>query len=209
MFARKNNATASVLTFLVLTAAGVGSGCEQDRNAPVYELGSETHIAAISEKAAEEAVPLEDPRHEKNPEKGEGSDVDGDPRGILATLTDSAGAEAEIRTLLETQAQDWSLGRLEAFCAGYTDDATFISPTGLTQGRAAIFERYKKRYQEGDAEMGKLSFDYTKIEIGKELATVVLEWHLRFDADEPADGRSLVVLRKNKGSWEIIQDASM
>ena len=54
--------------------------------------------------------------------------------------------ETKVRAVLDEQAAAWSRGDLEAFCAIYADDATFVSPSGLTSGRQAVLERYRKKY---------------------------------------------------------------
>ena len=52
----------------------------------------------------------------------------------------------EVLALLDRQAAAWSRGDLDAFCSIYADDAVFLSPSGVTKGRAEVLARYKKKY---------------------------------------------------------------
>lgn len=129
-----------------------------------------------------------------------------------------AGAAA-----LETQAAAWNAGDFEAFCAVYGEDATYVSSTGLTRGRDAILARYRERFPDREA-MGNLSFEvlearpaagveFTKLgDAAPSRAhgvSVVARWRLTYDDREPAEGVTLIVLRRRGQGWEIVQDASM
>ena len=130
-----------------------------------------------------------------------------------------AGAEA----VLATQAAAWNAGDLEAFCAVYADDASYLSPTGITRGREAILERYRERYPDPSAR-GALSFEVveTRPAAGVEITllgdaapgrvhgvSVVARWRLTHADREPAEGLTLIVLRRRGDGWEMVQDASM
>lgn len=138
---------------------------------------------------------------------------------------DWAAARREIHTLLETQAQAWTRGDLEAFCSVYAEDAVFLSPTGLTRGAAAVLERYRKRYPTREA-MGRLSLQVVEMrplwgpEVsmledsvpgGIHAVSVAAEWKLERGLPGQADphGLTLVVLARRPGGWRILQDASM
>ncbi len=74
-----------------------------------------------------------------------------------------AAAREQIATLLEKQATDWNRGDLAAFTAVYDEDAVFVSPTGVTRGRAAVLDRYRKRYPD-QAAMGTLKLRDRRVE---------------------------------------------
>lgn len=130
---------------------------------------------------------------------------------------------ADLEKLLREQSEAWNRGDLEAFCSVYADDATFSSPTGLTRGREAVLERYRKRYPDSAA-MGRLTLDVDVFEPvwGMEVdlagdavpgsihgASIAARWTLDY-ADRPAaTGRTLLVLRRTRTGWVIVQDASM
>src|SRR6266850_2434740 len=67
-------------------------------------------------------------------------------------------ARREIEDLLAHQADAWNRGDIEAFCSVYADDATFLSPAGVTNGRQAVIDRYRSRYPD-QAAMGQLSLE--------------------------------------------------
>jgi peptidoglycan/xylan/chitin deacetylase (PgdA/CDA1 family)/ketosteroid isomerase-like protein len=137
----------------------------------------------------------------------------------------SEAAKAEIIALLRRQADDWTRGDVDAFCAIYAEDATFISPTGVTLGRQAIVDRYKKKYP-GKEKMGALSLEVieTRLHQGWEVsragdavpskihgASTMLRWTIRrADQAQPLTGLALITLTpKEGGGWWIVQDASM
>ncbi|MEO8277396.1 MAG: nuclear transport factor 2 family protein [Thermoanaerobaculia bacterium] len=117
----------------------------------------------------------------------------------------------ELGALLDRQAADWSRGDIEAFASIYADDATFVAPSGMTQGRAALVERYRKRYPDRAA-MGALTLEVLELRAaGSDAATasLVARWTLRFAEKPPASGLTLLVFERQKGGWRIVQDASM
>jgi uncharacterized protein (TIGR02246 family) len=128
---------------------------------------------------------------------------------IALQLLLAAPPEAAIQAELTRQAGAWNRGDLGAFCAFYADDAVFISPTGVTKGRQAVFDRYKKRYPT-PAAMGTLTLEAIDTRLfGQEGATAMARWTLAYPDKPPATGLTLVVLRREGKEWRIVQDASM
>jgi uncharacterized protein (TIGR02246 family) len=128
----------------------------------------------------------------------------------------TAAAETEVKALLTRQAEAWNRGDLEAFCAVYAEDAAFVSPSGLTKGRAALLERYKKRYPTPEA-MGTLSFEFLDTRTAWGMAapadvravSIVARWRLDSPDKAPLAGLTLLVLKRRGDAWAIVQDASM
>lgn len=129
-------------------------------------------------------------------------------------------AEGAVKALLATQSAAWNRGDLEAFTAVYAEDASFLSPNGITHGRHQVLERYRLRYPDKKA-MGTLTLEVQETRMfstgaGKSCAvqgvSVAARWRLAYP-DQPekktAEGSTLLVLRPRGGSWEIVQDASM
>ncbi len=129
----------------------------------------------------------------------------------------------EISGLLQDQVSAWNRGDVRVFCSAYTEDATFVSPAGLTRGRAGIQERYSKKYSTKEL-MGTLSLRTieTRLHQGFEVsrfgdaepsrvhgATAVLEWKLEYPSKPAASGWSLITLIPTATGWRITQDASM
>jgi uncharacterized protein (TIGR02246 family) len=129
-------------------------------------------------------------------------------------------AEEAVKALLATQSAAWNRGDLEAFTAVYAEDASFLSPTGITHGRHQVLERYRLRYPDKKA-MGTLTLEVQEARsfsagAGRSCAvqgvSVAAHWRLAYP-DQPdkktAEGSTLLVLRPRGDSWEIVQDASM
>jgi uncharacterized protein (TIGR02246 family) len=135
-----------------------------------------------------------------------------------ANPPDVKATTAELQAFLDAQATDWTEGDLEGFCAVYAEDAVFISPSGKTVGRQAIFDRYTKRYREGGAKMGALTLtvDDVRLSPSGDMAAIAMRWSLTWERQDPASGLSLITLVKQgppgadgERSWQIVQDASM
>lgn len=131
---------------------------------------------------------------------------------LLAASAYGAGAatpDVAIGSLLREQSTAWNRGDLEAFCAVYADDATFISPSGLTKGRQAVLARYRKKYVD-KAGMGSLSLDIQEVRsLQPASASVVARWTLTWPDKPKASGLTLLVLTLTPQGWRIVQDASM
>ncbi len=129
---------------------------------------------------------------------------------LFAAVHAATPADAELAKLLHDQAAAWSRGDLEAMCSVYADDATFISPSGLTQGRQKVLERYRAKYVD-KAGMGSLSLEIqeTRALGSPDAVSVIARWTLTWPDKPAASGLTLLVLRKTKAGWRIVQDASM
>jgi len=131
-----------------------------------------------------------------------------------APTTGADGLRAEIRALLDEQAAAWTRGDLDAFCAGYAEDALFVSPTGLTRGRTEVLARYRSRYPDRAA-MGALALELLEVRAAPgegppRAASAVARWTLSGPQRETATGLTLLVFhRRGTGPWQVVQDASM
>jgi uncharacterized protein (TIGR02246 family) len=136
--------------------------------------------------------------------------------GALSTTAGpaSAGEPADAVALLQTQGGAWNRGDLAAFCEVYAEDATFLSPSGITRGRQAVLDRYRKRYPD-KAAMGTLALEPIETrpappgEAGGVLAvTIAARWTLSYPDKPAATGLTLLVLHRAGARWQIVQDAS-
>lgn len=138
--------------------------------------------------------------------------------GLLVRVIRDVAAESGAAAVLRRQTDAWNGGDLEAFCSVYDEDATFVSPSGVARGRAAVLDRYRKRYPD-HAAMGTLRLDVlharTAVDPGTtgEPArptgvTIVARWHLTYPEKPEASGLTLLVLRPRGDGWEITEDAS-
>lgn len=135
-------------------------------------------------------------------------------------------AASQVTKLLADQAAAWNRGDLAAFAAFYAEDAAFVAADGVTRGRRELLERYRRRYPDRAA-MGTLTLEVVEISpaSGSEIMplggarpsrvhglSVVARWtlaHPEGAGRETTSGHTLLVLRRGRESWEIVQDASM
>jgi peptidoglycan/xylan/chitin deacetylase (PgdA/CDA1 family)/ketosteroid isomerase-like protein len=135
-------------------------------------------------------------------------------------------ARAEVEALLQAQSAAWNRGDLDAFTSVYAEDASFLTPTGLTSGRQQVLERYRRRYPDRAA-MGTLTLEVIEVRpaqgveftVGGDARpgrvfglSVAAHWRLAYP-DQPekktAQGLTLLVFQRHGDSWQIVQDASM
>ena len=127
----------------------------------------------------------------------------------VSQLSSTDTLRAELAALLAAQAADWSRGDVPAFASIYAEDATFVAPSGMTQGRAALVERYRKRYPDRAA-MGTLALELLELRPGGEsTASVVARWTLAYPDKAAVSGLTLLVFHRLPAGWRIVQDASM
>ena len=128
---------------------------------------------------------------------------------VMSSAARTAGAEEEIRALLDGQVASWNKGNLDEFADAYwkSPNLVFMSAAERTSGWEAMRERYRKRYQGEGKEMGKLDF--------RELDVVVLapdagfargRWRLKLANGTEPGGLFTVILRKLPEGWRIIHD---
>ena len=131
------------------------------------------------------------------------------PRNVLdASQQDPAHA---IRGVLDLQVDAWNRGDLAGYMAGYwnSPDLTFFSGGTVTKGWQPTLGRYRKRYQSGGREMGKLDFSDISIEmLGPESAVARGRWHLAMKNAGQPKGLFTVIFRKFPEGWRIIHDHS-
>lgn len=125
-----------------------------------------------------------------------------------ATVPLSRSSEPEVRSLIERQVAAWNRGDLEGFCAGYSENAVFVSPSGITHGRAEVLARYQKKYGGQPETMGQLALEPLDVRPSSDQVSVVAKWTLTW-SDHQATGSTLVVFQRNGTGWSIVHDASM
>jgi uncharacterized protein (TIGR02246 family) len=131
------------------------------------------------------------------------------PPGPAADARRQVEIRKAVKAVLDRQVQAWNRGDLEGFASVYAEDAAFVSPTGLTRGRHAVLERYRKRYPDKVA-MGTLSLEVVETRLADlHGASVVARWTLAYPGKPAASGLTLLVLHPRGDAWMIVQDASM
>jgi beta-aspartyl-peptidase (threonine type) len=128
--------------------------------------------------------------------------------GLLLRSPSSGAGRRAIRQVLLRQQAAWNEGSLEEFMDGYwnSPDLTFVSGPDQTRGWEATLERYRKRYQQGGGEMGRLSF--TDLDIEPQTADSALvhgRWRV-VTTKETLGGRFILTFRKFPQGWRIVRD---
>jgi ketosteroid isomerase-like protein len=137
---------------------------------------------------------------------------------LTFALTSLARADAEmpgapapdsaaIVQVLQTQADAWNRGDIDAFMQTYApvDDLRFASGGNVTYGWKPTLERYKRRYPDRAA-MGTLAFsELTVTELSPDAALVFGHWQLTRAHDTPHGLFTLLVGRTTAG-WKIFAD---
>jgi len=119
--------------------------------------------------------------------------------------------QAAIRKVLDVQVDAWNRRDLEGFMAGYwnSPNLTFFSGAKATQGWQATLDRYRKNYQSGGAEMGKLEFSDLQVEmLGPQSAFVRGQFHLTLSNGKQPHGLFTLVFREFPEGWRIVHDHS-
>jgi len=119
--------------------------------------------------------------------------------------------EAAIRNVLQTQVESWNRHDLEGFMAGYWNSPalTFFSGASEAQGWEATLERYRQKYQTGDAEMGKLEMTDIRVEmLAPQAAFVRGKFRLTLSNGRQPHGVFTLIFREFPEGWHIIHDHS-
>lgn len=123
------------------------------------------------------------------------------------------GGAPEAEEVLRVQSAAWNRGEIETFVElGYwnSPELTFFSGGSVTRGLEPLIARYKKRYLEGGAEMGELSFsELESLRLGPVSALVRGRWRLFFghdDAPPEIGGLFSLILCETSEGWRIVHD---
>lgn len=130
---------------------------------------------------------------------------------FLAGCTPEPESIADVRSIAQKMHQqelDWSNGNLDGFLQPYSSEALFSGSSGITVGRQAILERYKRGYPNADS-MGKLKFELIdQRPLGPDEIWMVGTWNLYRSKDTLRGGYALLWKKYENGSWQIAADYS-
>lgn len=118
-------------------------------------------------------------------------------------------AKAEILSIMQNQAEDWSRGDLDAFMLPYwnSDSLMFIGSRGVSYGWQNVLDNYREVYG-GPEEMGQLVFDIKTVEtLSENHAWVVGHWQLNRETDT-LKGMYTLLWQYIEGEWKIVADHS-
>lgn len=125
----------------------------------------------------------------------------------ISSLIWAAPSPDPVRELLMGQVADWNKGDVTAFVQSYAEDCTFVGKE-VTEGRAAVEERYRRNYPNGAA-MGKLAFNNLKIKhIGENVAIVTGTFALERTSEGGGNKSGIfsLVLQRRNHVWQIVLD---
>ena len=129
------------------------------------------------------------------------------PVARSAAETPAAAPADQIRLILQTQADAWNRGDLDAFMQTYApvDDLRFASGGSVTYGWKPTLARYKQRYPDRAA-MGTLAFsELTVTELSPDVALIFGHWQLTRAHDAP-HGLFTLLVRRTPAGWRIFAD---
>lgn len=117
-----------------------------------------------------------------------------------------------VERAMSDSAAGWNAGDMVRFMAIYSDDplTSFVTADGLVRGRAAMAERYRKRYDFGNAaKRGTLAFKTLDFRLlDRTHALYIARYTLSYPTGKSQSGPTSLVFRLEKGKWRIIADHS-
>lgn len=117
-----------------------------------------------------------------------------------------------VERAMSDSAAGWNAGDMGRFMAIYSTDpmTSFVTADGLVRGKAAMAERYRKRYDFGDAaKRGTLTFKTLDFRLlDRTHALYIGRYTLSYPTGKAASGPTSLVFRLEKGKWRIIADHS-
>jgi ketosteroid isomerase-like protein len=133
------------------------------------------------------------------------------PPASLGQSVSTQAQQAAIRKVQDAQVEAWNKHDLEGFMAGYwnSPNLTFFSGATETQGWQATLDRYRKKYQAADTEMGKLEFSDLQVEVlGPQSAFVRGKFRLTLSNGKQPHGLFTLIFREFPDGWKIVHDHS-
>ena len=118
-----------------------------------------------------------------------------------------AAAVAEIRAVLDAQAEAWNRGDVDGYMAGYArgDATVFVSGDTATRGWQTVRDKYAAKYDTRE-KMGTLTFSEVAVEVlAPDAAFVTGRWQLARKDDNPG-GRFTLLLRRMPEGWRVVYD---
>lgn len=116
--------------------------------------------------------------------------------------------------------QLWNAGKLEEFCEGYAEDATYVTSKGLVKGRENILRSYQEACPDR-SRMGQISTELVELRIptggtripddygSTSIGVGIVYWKVEVDGVQTEDGYSMVTFLNCPSSGiVIVQDTS-
>ena len=119
-----------------------------------------------------------------------------------------------VQSTLDDFVAAWNRGDLEAACAVYAEDASFISEGKYVRGKALILDSYRKAYPDPSS-MGTLLLEILEFRCvssgchADSMASALLRWTVRVRGGKTTSGYALEVYEFRSGAVRLMQDATM
>ncbi|HYW07450.1 MAG TPA: nuclear transport factor 2 family protein [Longimicrobium sp.] len=116
-----------------------------------------------------------------------------------------------LTTMLNQTTAAWDRGDLEGFIVTYADTATVAASNGVTRGKAAIREQYRRSYFQGGVPAATLRFSEIEVRpLGSDHALMVGRFILtpRAAGTAPTTGFFSLTWARTPDGWRIIHDHS-
>jgi uncharacterized protein (TIGR02246 family) len=119
-----------------------------------------------------------------------------------------AGPQAQIIAAMTASAAGWNAGDLDRVMAVYADDATYVTRTGVVQGKAAIAARYRPSFASGANTRGRLSFEPVAFRtLGPAQQLLIARWRLT-GGEKDESGYTTLLWERRAAGWRIVADHS-
>jgi hypothetical protein len=128
---------------------------------------------------------------------------------VLAVRGQSTSSENQIRSLMDSAAQDWNRGNLEGYMSLYDPHATMMLPTGRV-GLDSMRNLYLKYYFKDGKPKQQLSYDtYQFTPLGRKYALLTGRFLLKPTDKLPQriGSFSLIFVHRKQG-WKLLHDHS-
>lgn len=122
--------------------------------------------------------------------------------------TNKTNNSVSIIASMNTAAQDWNKGDLDAFMALYDSTATFMLPNGPV-GITGMKENYQKGFFNGNMPKQNLRYEEMVVRsLGKNYALLTGRFVLYGNNLKERSGRYSLVFVRRKDGWRILHDHS-
>jgi uncharacterized protein (TIGR02246 family) len=125
-----------------------------------------------------------------------------------------SSAERAVQAAMVDSAAGWNAGDLDRFMAVYSASpgTTYVTPTGLARGKAAIAARYRDYFGGAKtAERGKLSFETLDFQqIDQTHALLIARYHVSPAGTRTKEwsGSTTLLFAREATGWHIVADHS-
>ncbi|HSL22421.1 MAG TPA: nuclear transport factor 2 family protein [Vicinamibacterales bacterium] len=128
------------------------------------------------------------------------------PAGAVQPATAQGDARNETVKALQASAEEWNRGNLDGFIDPYHEGSMFMTRDGPI-GRAAMRDRYEKRFFSGGKPLQQLRFDQlTVVPLAAEAALMTGRFVLSGGGNPDQSGWFTLIWMRTPQGWKIVHD---